>query len=83
MVASRSSTRTSLLLRLSRISGLNPAADRATQVWLPPQDDYPVIAQNAVLLKVGQDNQAAKDFLDYLKSDEAVAVIKAAGYETK
>jgi molybdate transport system substrate-binding protein len=55
----------------------------ATQVWLPPQDDYPVIAQNAVLLKVGADNQAAKDFLDYLKSDEAVAVIKAAGYETK
>ena len=55
----------------------------ATQVWLPPQDDYPVIAQNAVLLKVGQDNQAAKDFLAYLKSDEAVAVIKAAGYETK
>jgi len=54
----------------------------ATQVWLPPQDDYPVIAQNAVLLKVGADNQAAKDFLDYLKSDEAVAVIKAAGYET-
>ena len=56
---------------------------KTTQVWLPPQDDYPVIAQNAVLLKVGQDNQAAKDFLDYLKSDEAVAVIKAAGYETK
>jgi molybdate transport system substrate-binding protein len=55
----------------------------ATQVWLPPQEDYPAIAQNAVLLKVGADNQAAKDFLDYLKSDEAVAVIKAAGYETK
>jgi molybdate transport system substrate-binding protein len=55
----------------------------ATQVWLPPQDDYPVIAQNAVLLKAGENNQAAKDFLDYLKSDEAVAVIKAAGYETK
>jgi molybdate transport system substrate-binding protein len=55
----------------------------ATEVWLPPQDEYPVIAQNAVLLKVGADNQAAKAFLDYLKSDEAVAVIKAAGYETK
>jgi molybdate transport system substrate-binding protein len=55
----------------------------ATQVWLPPQDDYPAIAQNAVLLKAGADNQAAKDFLAYLKSDEAVAVIKAAGYETK
>jgi len=55
----------------------------ATQVWLPPQADYPVIAQNAVLLKGGADNQAAKDSLDYLKSDEAGALIKAAGYETK
>jgi molybdate transport system substrate-binding protein len=52
----------------------------ATQVWVPPQEDYPEIRQNAVLLKVGADNQAAKDFLDYLKSDEATAVIKAAGY---
>lgn len=55
----------------------------ATQVWLPPQQDYPAIEQNAVLLKTGVDNQAAKDFLAYLKSDEAAAVIKAAGYETK
>lgn len=52
----------------------------ATQVWLAPQEDYPAIKQNAILLKVAADNQAAKDFLAYLKSDEAVAVIKAAGY---
>ena len=60
---------------LSQVVG-KPAA----QVWLAPQEDYPAIKQNAVLLKHGSDNQAAKDFLDYLKSDEAVAVIKAAGY---
>lgn len=52
----------------------------ATQVWMVPQEDYAPIKQNAVLLKHGADNQAAKDFLDYLKSGEAVAVIKAAGY---
>ena len=52
----------------------------ATQVWLAPQDDYPAIKQNAVLLEHGADNQAAKDFLGFLKSDEAVAVIEAAGY---
>ncbi len=52
----------------------------ATQTWLPPQEDYPAIKQNAVLLKHGADNQAAKDFLAYLKSDAAVAAIKAAGY---
>ncbi len=53
----------------------------ATQVWLPPQDSYPAIKQNAVLLKVGEANEAAKAFLDYVKSDAAIAVIKAAGYE--
>jgi molybdate transport system substrate-binding protein len=52
----------------------------ASQLWMPPQEDYPAIRQNAVLLKPGADNAAARAFLDYLKSDEAVAVIEAAGY---
>jgi molybdate transport system substrate-binding protein len=52
----------------------------ATQMWMPPQDDYAPIKQNAVLLKHGETNDAAKAFLDYLKSDDAVAMIKAAGY---
>jgi len=55
----------------------------ATQVWLPPQEDYPAIRQNAVLLKHGADNQAARDFLAFLKSDAGVAAIKAAGYEVE
>ena len=53
----------------------------APQTWLPPQDTYPAIKQNAVLLKVGKANDAAKAFLEYVKSDAAIAVIKAAGYE--
>ena len=53
----------------------------ATQVWMVPQDYYAPIKQNAVLLKTGEANPAAKAFLDYLKSPEAIAVIKAAGYE--
>ena len=52
----------------------------STQTWLPPQDMYPAIKQNAVLLKVGETNDAAKAFLDYVKSDAAVKVIEAAGY---
>ena len=52
----------------------------ATQLWLAPQEAYPSIRQNAVLLKVGEADDAAKAFLDYLKSAPAVAVIEAAGY---
>ena len=52
----------------------------ATQTWLPPQDLYSPIKQNAVLLKVGESNDAAKAFLDYVKSDAAARVIEAAGY---
>lgn len=52
----------------------------ANRVWLAPQEDYPAIRQNAVLLETGANDDVAKAFLDYLKSDEAVAVIKAAGY---
>ena len=52
----------------------------ATQVWLPPQEDYPPIKQNAVLLKHGESNDAARAFLEYLKSDEAAEAIRAAGY---
>jgi molybdate transport system substrate-binding protein len=51
------------------------------QIWLPPQESYPAIKQNAVLLKVGEANEAAVAFLDYVKSEPAIAVIKAAGYE--
>jgi len=61
---------------LSQVMG-KPAA----QVWLPPQADYPPIRQNAVLLKPGEGNEAARAFLDYLKTDAAIAVINAAGYE--
>jgi molybdate transport system substrate-binding protein len=52
----------------------------ATQTWLPPQEMYPAIKQNAVLLKVGETNDAAKGFLEYVKSEAAVKVIEAAGY---
>jgi molybdate transport system substrate-binding protein len=55
----------------------------ASQIWLPAQEDYPAIKQNAVLLKVGVANDAAKSFLDYLKSSDAIAVIEAAGYEVE
>jgi len=51
-----------------------------TDAWLVPTELHTPIAQGAVLLKAGEDNAAALAFLDFLRSDEAVAVIEAAGY---
>jgi molybdate transport system substrate-binding protein len=49
-------------------------------VWIVPADLYAPIRQDAVLLKTGEANPAATAFIDFLKSDEAVAVIEASGY---
>ena len=51
-----------------------------SSVWLVPADLYQPIRQDAVLLKTGEANPAALAFIDFLKSDTAVAVIEAAGY---
>jgi molybdate transport system substrate-binding protein len=49
-------------------------------MWEIPQDYYAPIAQQAVLLKKGSDNPAAKAFLDFLKGAEAHGVITGYGY---
>ena len=49
-------------------------------VWLVPADLHEPIRQDAVLLKAGEANPAATAFLDFLRSDAAVAVIEASGY---
>lgn len=51
--------------------------------WLVPADLYKPILQDAVLLKTGEANTAAVGFLEYLKSDAAVAIIEKAGYAVK
>lgn len=53
----------------------------AAQVWRVPAEDYAPILQDAVLLKAGEDNPAAVAFLEFLKSDEARAIIEVYGYE--
>ena len=52
-------------------------------VWIVPAELHEPIKQDAVLLKTGADNKAATGFLDFLKSDAALAVIEASGYTTK
>ncbi|MGL4405021.1 MAG: molybdate ABC transporter substrate-binding protein, partial [Notoacmeibacter sp.] len=51
--------------------------------WLVPQSLYPKIRQDAVILKHGENNQAAKAFLAFLKSDTALAIMKTHGYDQR
>jgi len=50
--------------------------------WIVPQSYYPVIAQDAVLLKHGEQKSAAQDFLRFLRGEEAKALIRQYGYDT-
>lgn len=52
-------------------------------LWNIPQHYYTPITQQAVLLKHGKDNPAAKAFLDFLRGVEARAVITRYGYTTE
>lgn len=49
--------------------------------WLIPSDLHEPIKQDAVLLIKGKDNPAAVAFTNYLKSPQAVAIIKSYGYQ--
>lgn len=51
--------------------------------WVVPAADHTPIDQQAVLLKTGSDNVAAKAFLQFLKGKDAKAIIKRYGYEVR
>jgi molybdate transport system substrate-binding protein len=59
---------------------LSQVLDQSGSRWEVPQDLYTPILQQAVLLGPGKDNAAAKAFLDYLRSEPARDLIRAAGY---
>jgi molybdate transport system substrate-binding protein len=48
--------------------------------WIVPDNLYQPILQDAVLLQKGKDQPAALALLNYLKSDQARAVMRAYGY---
>lgn len=48
--------------------------------WIVPEDTYSTIAQDAVLLKKGAENDAATAFMQFLRSDAAKAVKEKYGY---
>lgn len=61
---------------LSQVSG-----KPASQVWVVPSEDYSPILQDAVLLKTGETDPAAKAFVEFLKGPEATDIIRKFGYE--
>ncbi len=48
--------------------------------WIVPENLYAPILQDAVLLRHGANNEAAKAFLEFLKNPQATAIIIAQGY---
>ncbi|UDF03133.1 molybdate ABC transporter substrate-binding protein [Asticcacaulis sp. AND118] len=51
--------------------------------WVVPANLYSPIDQQAVLLKTGADNPAAKAYMAFLRSPEAVTIIRSHGYEVR
>ena len=49
--------------------------------WVIPHSLYQPIQQDAVLLEKGKGNPVARLFLDYLKTPEALTIIRSFGYE--
>ena len=50
-------------------------------VWIVPQDLYSPLRQDAVLLKKGSENRAARAFISFLKSKDAVSILEKYGYD--
>ncbi len=65
------------LVALSQVSG-HDAGSR----WLVPQSLHPPIEQDAVLLRRGADNPAARAFMEWLSTAEAATIIRGFGYTT-
>jgi len=57
-----------------------PGKPATGSYWLVPASLYGEIRQNAVLLKTGEKNAAAKELMSYLRGPAAKAVIEAYGY---
>jgi molybdate transport system substrate-binding protein len=61
---------------------LSQVVEREGSRWLVSANLYAPIKQDAVLLKKGASNEAAKAFLDFLKGPEAAAIEAKFGYGT-
>lgn len=65
-------------LALSQVVGVKGGSR-----WIVPASDHTPIDQQAVLLKTGAGNTAARAFVAFLKGPEAKAIIRRYGYEVR
>jgi molybdate transport system substrate-binding protein len=49
--------------------------------WLVPAETYPAIRQAAVVVKASREKEAARKFLEYVKSDEGREILRKYGFE--
>jgi molybdate transport system substrate-binding protein len=61
-------------------SQLTHHSQNIANAWRIPPSSHAPIEQQAILLRSGQSNSAASDFLAYLASTEAKAIIRWSGY---
>lgn len=64
------------------LSQVTAWSDGAGTLWIVPQAYYQPIDQQAILLKQGAGNEAAEAWMNFLRSDAAIAIIRRHGYET-
>ena len=63
------------------LSQVNAWSGAEGTLWIVPQELYQPIAQQAVVLNHGKDNPAAQEWVEFLRSPEAVRIIRDYGYE--
>jgi molybdate transport system substrate-binding protein len=68
---------------VARSSVLSPRSEIEGSSWDVPAEMHAAIRQDAVLLRRGAENSAAREFLRYLRSDGARAIIRSFGYEVE
>jgi molybdate transport system substrate-binding protein len=61
---------------------ISPAMKDSGKMWLIPEELHPAIEQAAMVVKSSQKKEAAKAFLEYVKSAEGKAVMDKYGFTT-
>lgn len=67
-------------LALIALSQLKEGGISEGSMWIVPTDLYEPIKQGAVILQTAEDKKAVKDFMNFMRSPEARAVIEKYGY---